>query len=160
MIIFKKAKIDDCKELADNMRQAEIDEVMTSGAQSPYQAVKRSFELSLFAVSAFNGKNGNKIATVFGIAVDNYFASAAKVWMLTSNEINNVSVRTVLKASKHWINKILVFYPMLYNFVDSRHVKSIKWLEVCGAYIDFEKPIQCDGIDFYYFELRRASWAG
>jgi hypothetical protein len=155
MIIFKKAKIDDCKELADNMRQAEIDEVMTSGAQSPYQAVKSSFEASLFAVSAFNGKNGNKIVATFGVAADNYFACAAKVWMLTSNEIANVRVKSVLKASKYWIDKMLKFYPVLYNFVDTRHTKSIKWLEACGARIDFENPVEFNEVDFYYFELKR-----
>lgn len=152
MLIFKAAKIEDCRELAENMRQAEIDEVMTSGAKSAYQAVKSSFDLSSFSTSLFYK---DKIVLMFGVVPVNFLGSKAKVWMLTSNEIGNINVKTFLKASKYWINRLLLIYPTLYNFVDARHTKSVKWLEVCGAYIDFENPVKCNEVAFYYFELKR-----
>ncbi|MDR2427195.1 MAG: hypothetical protein LBD46_08480 [Endomicrobium sp.] len=154
MLAFSTAFKSDCDKLAQNMRQAEIDEVMTSGAESPYEAVKASFDVSVISDVILND---GKLVGMFGIVPKNYLASRCLVWMLTTNEIENVNVKAFIKASRYWINKTLGIYPLLYNWVDSRHIKSIKWLKLCGAYIDFENPIKCgkDEVAFYYFELKR-----
>jgi hypothetical protein len=51
--------------------------------------------------------------------------------MLATDNIQVIG-RTFLKESRYWVNEMGKSYDFLYNFVDKRNWKSLKWLQFCG----------------------------
>lgn len=150
-VIVRDAKKRDIEKLKFSMRKAEIDEVMASHGHTPEQALLYCFNSSTEKLTfLFKGE----VVGMFGVSPSNLLSESASIWLLTSNSISKMWVR-FLKLSKGFIKSILRRYPLLFNYVDKRHVASVSWLKWCGADIHEAKPYGKMGLPFHYFEFRR-----
>jgi hypothetical protein len=157
MIYIRPSVRADIVELALNMRKEERDEVKAVSGHSPYAAVKKGFENSYFRFSVLK-KSPTRDDMIFMCGISPCTALISKqafVWMLTSNAVYDCNVREFLKITQRIRDEFLSVYPILCNFVDSRHKKSIKWLQWLGAQIYEAKPFGSEQKLFNYFELRR-----
>jgi len=53
-----------------------------------------------------------------------------------------------------WVRRQSEKFSLLYNYVDARNVKSIKWLRWLGFQLDEPAPYGVRGLPFHRFELR------
>lgn len=151
-----KLKPEDVLDLADNMRAAEADEVWASNGWTPLEALTQSLKNSVHTLSIWNCVGSHRrIVGICGLVVRQFLADKALVWMLTSNEIDGCSAREYLKFSKIIIGVWLERFGTLYNFVDARHIKSIRWIKACGGHIFEPSKYGYEGKPFHYFEYRR-----
>ena len=117
---------------------------------TPEEALKQGLEKSIFCCTVLNG---NPIF-MFGIVPETVLGYKASVWMLGSDDLNNIK-RRFLRNSKHFINMMLDFYPYLYNYVDNENKDSIAWLRYMGARIKEPEPYGKEQQPFRYFYFNR-----
>jgi len=153
MIFCKDSKPIDCIELANNMRQAERDEVWASHRFVPMDAVFCSYSTSAYRLSFFNTRDGNdRIVLMTGIQRGKSFRQGALIWALTTDEADKCNTRDFLKWSRVTIEAYLKKVSFLWNYVDVRHKKSVNWLEFLGA--DFGNTTNFNNVPFAYFEIK------
>jgi len=123
--------------LADNMCQADINEVFASNGVSPKTAVLSSVSCSNRLVCYFDG---DQLLALGGVGINEN--GSGSPWLLSTNYLNDWkrnNLRTFLKCSRSWIEHINDEYPHLENYVDERNTESITWLKHLGFY--FPKTI-------------------
>lgn len=153
-VTFKPTTIEDVLAIADRLRDKDREEVQSQGFTSG-EALKTSFEASFISYSAYLNE---KIICIFGIVPVSLIGNRATIWMLGSEELNQIKLSFV-KYTREFIDFFLGKYPLLENWVDGRYNQAIKWLQLCGAEFDFDRPITTrDGVDFYHFEIRRRQY--
>ena len=64
-------------------------------------------------------------------------------WMLSSDDLFK-HTKQFIKECPHWINEMGIGYKYLYNFVDKRNWKSLKWLQ----YLKFEPKTEIGDYGF------------
>ena len=137
-------------ELAENMRQVDIDEVYASSGHTPLQAVLSSVELS---DENFTFLHESKVVAIAGIREVN--ENSAVPWMLCSNAIEDFKKdykKTFYKCTRQWVDDMNERYQMLFNYVDARNEVTIRWLK--HLKFEFPKLIEDYGfekIPFYLF---------
>ncbi|MFA5217180.1 phage protein Gp13 family protein [Sulfuricurvum sp.] len=151
-IVVRRSVMEDVDYLKDRLRQSDVDEVWASGHHAPYEALRKSFDESIFSLTIVNG---NPIG-MFGVAPVAMIGARGSVWFLASDDLEKIGRRFV-KNSRHFIDMMLMFRPYLYNFVDDRNAQSIKWLRICGAIIEDPQPYGKDGLLFRYFYFKRGA---
>lgn len=133
--------------MKDSMRKEEIDEVWASYHFTPFQALSNSFYLSSESYTVvFRGLP----VAMFGLVPDKNKEGCALVWLLTSTEVEKIWIR-FLKLSRKVIEGLRESYPVLYNYVDSRYEKSIKWIKWCGGEVFAPEAYGIEKLPFNYF---------
>jgi len=149
-ITVRRSIITDAEYLKDKLKQSDIDEVWASHRYKPERALKESLEKSIFALTIVNG---NPIG-MFGIVPQSILGNKASIWFLSSEDLYKIQKR-FLRHSKAFIKLMLEYYPYLYNYVDCRNKKTIKWLKYCGAKFSQPRPYGEEGQKFMYFYFNK-----
>lgn len=137
-------------ELAENMRQVDVDEVYASSGHNPLQSILSSVEMS---TDTFTFLFEGKVQAIAGIREVN--ENSAVPWMLCSNAIEDfkkIHRKTFYKGTVQWVNEMNERYQMLFNYVDARNEVTIQWLK--HLKFEFPKLIEDYGfqkIPFYLF---------
>ena len=121
-------------ELAENMRQVDIDEVYASSGHTPLQGILESVEMS---TDSFTFLYEGKVNAIAGIREVN--ENSAVPWMLCSNVIEDFKKtrkKTFYNGTKQWVDEMNERYQMLFNYVDARNEVTIRWLK----HLKFEFP--------------------
>ena len=116
--------------LADNMCQADIDEVFASNGLSPKTGVLSSVSCSDRIVCYFDG---DQLLSIGGVGVSQ--DGSGSPWMLSTNYLNHwkrENLRAFMRCSTSWIAEMNDIYHCLENYVDARNTESINWLEHLG----------------------------
>lgn len=139
----------DIAELVANMRQQDRDELDAAGADDPEQAVVYSCAGSRFCWTArFDGK----LACVFGVGTVSHLAGIGAPWLLGTDEIRRHQ-RAFIKHSRPYIEKMLKVYPELYNMVDARNSRAIRWLKRMGFSLAEAQPLGPKNMPFHPFKM-------
>ena len=79
------------------------------------------------------------------------------VWMLGSPKMDLPRNRSgILRRSKGYLGTLLGTYPRLFNHIDARNDRSMKWLEWLGfEIIDVDLSFGIEGRPFFLFERLR-----
>lgn len=151
-VIVRDADIQDIVDLAPNMRQSDRKEIWVSRHRTPKSALSSGFTESIlcFTVEA----KGNPIA-MFGMVAKTILGKTASVWLLASPELEKIQ-RILVKHSRHFIDIMLEYYPILSNYVDVENRASIRWLRWSGAKFGPVVPYGVEQQPFQYFEFRRS----
>ena len=128
-VLIRDSEFSDIDALKGKLKKADIDEVKASHNFTPEEALRNSFNLSTMK---FTFLYKNKVIGMFGIRPESLVSNVAIVWMLTSDEIENMKLR-FLRLSRIFLGVFRSYYPVLVNHVDIRHKSSIAWLEWMGA---------------------------
>ncbi len=138
--------------LANNMAQADRDEVEAGSGKGPFRALRDSMERSVVAWTALVN---DEPVCMFGVTPMDILAGVGSPWLLGTDKVRESPV-TMIKLNREYIPKMLELFPRLVNFVDLRHVVSIRWLRRLGFEFDPE-PVAYGPFDmmFYRFHMER-----
>ena len=148
---IRTTELNDIVYLKSRLRQDDIDEMYASNHLTPVEALTYAFYLSKVCLTIV--KDGEAVG-MFGIVEDPMDSDRAIIWMLGSNRMNRVA-RHVIKDAKDYIENFMDSYEVLYNHVDARNQRSIRWLEYLGAEIDDAVSYGREGLPFHRFQFRR-----
>jgi hypothetical protein len=128
MIEVRQATELDAFYLAENIREADRQEVLASGSPSPLASLMVGLEHSRLCLSVVN--DDNLPVAIFGV-VDSADPEVGLVWMLGTDEIGESKIR-FLRGSREWVKLLHKRYPILANVVDARNTVHISWLRWLG----------------------------
>ena len=144
-VIIERDSIEtDCKELADNLRKPDFDEVVIVTKEEPIKPITRGFRISKYCKSVV--KDGNLIA-MYGLAPTE-FNKGGSPFLLGTNRFLEIRIPCA-RQSKKRVEEMQNLYPILWNFIDSRNEIHLRWIKWCGFKIINERYI--DNVKFYEF---------
>jgi len=146
-MIIIKATEEHAIELSQNLKQADLEEVL-AGGHTPLEVLLCGVKTSLHAYSAI--ENG-KVLAMWGINVPHLLGNEASVWLLTAPHIKK---RTLLKESRRFVDYYKQQYPHLMGMVYAPYKEAIKLLLYLG--FDIHTPVKYGRKKamFSVFELR------
>lgn len=136
MIHFVKPNDQLIKIIADNMRDADVNEVRSSHNHSPLEAINNGLGHSDFAVIAMND---DEPLMIVGMMRVDLITGTGVPWLLSSKNVLKFR-KEILKYSIIILDEMLMKCPKLVNYVHADNKVSIRWLKWLGFII--EKPSQ------------------
>lgn len=123
-ITYRLPTEDDINQLANNLRQTDLDELLAVTDETPLEAIIASVHNSNpdFLFAAFADKT---LLCIGGCT------RTGNPWLLGTPDLQRHLYR-LTKAAKHGVRMMLTTYPILTNMVDVRNVQTIRWLETIG----------------------------
>ena len=125
----RKAELKDALELAPKIRKGDRQEIMASDGASQLEALVIPFTQQGKIYSII----GTKSEGVIGMFCSNPSKEKGYgvVWLLSSETLFKHTKQFIQECPK-WINDMSKGYEYVYNFVDERNWKSLKWLQFLG----------------------------
>jgi hypothetical protein len=137
--------------IAMNLRPEDFDELFYFFNINPYEVVIESWKMSLRRWIVLN-KNNIAVA-VLGVRPLSTFSKLAIPWLLGTKGLEKMK-KFFMKHSKPIIEEMKMDFEFLYNFVDSRYIKAVKWLKWCGFTIEEAVPFGIYNVPFHRFYMR------
>lgn len=136
-------------DLAGELRQSDLDEIEAMTGEAPAVALVSSVMVSDHAWVILDGEDP---IAAFGCAPSE-LPDAAVVWMLGSDRMDEpANALGILRLSRPYKDLMHRTYPTLYNWIDARNVRSLRWLEWCGyEIIDADPEFGPQRLPFYLF---------
>lgn len=149
MLEFKQVTKDFMTAIADNMRQADVVEVMASNGFTPHEAVENSVKLSDYSTAVYIN---NDVVAVMGLKIHSALSGTGIPWLLgTDNVVKHR--RVFLQNSRAVIDDMKYHCPKLMNYVHIDNKVSIQWLKWLGFEFDDPTPIGINGEMFHRFHM-------
>jgi len=95
-----------------------------------------------------------RIVGVMGLLPVSTLGPYASPWLVATEEIESAGVAFTRKA-RALVRDMLNYYPVLFNVVDCRNKKSIRWLELIGFKMRYCFKIGPFDQNFLYFDMKR-----
>lgn len=151
-VVVREAVFHDIEAMSGRLRPEDLAEVKAVGHETAAEALETGFNLSDLCLTVLYK---NEVAAMFGVVNDfNQVGDAARVWMLGTDTVSKFP-KTFAQLSVLFIKTLLKQYPVMYNYVDLRHMRAVEWLAWCGA--EFGEKVEWgqDRVPFQKFYLRR-----
>lgn len=123
-----KADIADIGPIAENMRDADKLEIWLSSHLKPYEALRRSLEVS---DKTFTIVHDQAPIAMFGVRCQSLLGRTGVPWLLGTDRITEVRQQFIKEGSR-WIEILQDGYTVLTNYVHEDNRVSIKWLKRLG----------------------------
>jgi len=126
----RPAILADAIQLAPKMRIADREEIRASNGSSPLEALVIPFTYEKSRNYTIIGTAKEGVIGMFGVAPtkDPEYGIA---WLLSS-EILFKHTKQFIKECPYWVSQMSEGYTYIYNWVDRRNWKSLKWLQFLG----------------------------
>lgn len=151
LLTIKTSELHDICLLKDSLRLEDKIEIWSAYNQSPERSLLVSYMTSSLCWTTILN---DKPIMMFGCVSHPELKDHANVWMLGSAEIFDIK-KTFVKQSKIYIAKMLEHYEVLYNWVDNRYKKTLKWLQMVGAEIHAPMKFGIEQELFNYFTIKK-----
>jgi hypothetical protein len=125
----RKAELKDALELAPKIRKGDRQEIMASDGASPLQALVIPFTQQ-GKIYSIVGTKSEGVIGMFG-SHPSKEKGYGVVWLLSSEALFK-HTKQFIQECPRWINDMSKGYEYVYNFVDERNWKSLKWLQFLG----------------------------
>lgn len=149
MLVSYRPTDDTMIDLARNMRERDVDEIKAASGRDPLTSVRRSVEASAWSRAFFYDGD---LMCIAGLAIFQDGRLAAP-WALSTAMLDK-RPKAFVKHSRALVRDMLATHPHLYNFVDARNTKSIRWLRSVGFTIHPAIAYGVSGLPFHPFEMR------
>lgn len=116
--------------LAPKMRKADRDEIKASDNIGAAEALMTPFQEKGHRTWSVIGTEEEYVVGMFG-SVPTLDRDYGVAWLLSSDELFNYK-KEFIRQSPEWVAQMGKNYKYLYNWVDCRNTKSIKWLKHLG----------------------------
>lgn len=129
---YRQAEPGDIDYVAAHMREADKIELKATGLYDPKEALELSLEKSSHAWTAFHCGNPH---IMWGVVPASIMTRDGICWMLSTEHAEKdwmLWVRLVRPS----LHQMLDEYPTLFNFVDSRNTKTLRWAKWVGFRVD------------------------
>lgn len=137
------------RQMAPNVRAAEVREILDSAGTVPEVALLQEVERS---VSAWAWVIEDEVACMFGIIEPNLLDHYAYPWFLSTPLVEK-HARQFARACKVLLPELLSRHPRLVGMVDARYELSVRWLQWLGAKLGEPQPWGVAQQPFRHFEL-------
>ena len=126
----RPAVLADALQLAPKMRKADREEIRASNGSSPLEALVIPFTYKKSRSYTIIGTVKEGVIGMFGVSPtkDPEYGIA---WLLSS-EILFKHTKQFIKECPYWVSQMSEGYTYIYNWVDRRNWKSLKWLQYLG----------------------------
>ena len=126
----RPAKLEDSLQLAPKIRKGDRQEIMASDGASPLEALVIPFTQKNAKIYSIIGTKSEGVIGMFGSSPTKEKAYGV-VWLLSSETLFK-HTKQFIKECPKWVNDMSKGYKYVYNFVDERNWKSLKWLQFLG----------------------------
>lgn len=134
--------------IAENLREADRDELRASHGGDPEEVLKESWQASSRSWLILD-RTGLPIG-IFGVAPA-IAAGVGIVWMLGTDGIE-AEAFSVARQTRGFVEEMNALYPTLWNFIDARNEVSLEWLLRAGfRIIDVDLQHGVEGRTFLEF---------
>jgi len=126
----RPAVLADVLQLAPKMRIADREEIRASDGKSPLEALVIPFTYKEGRNYTIIGAVNEGVIGMFGVAPtkDPEYGIA---WLLSSEDLFK-HTKQFIKECPYWVSQMSEGYTYIYNWVDRRNWKSLKWLQFLG----------------------------
>jgi hypothetical protein len=141
-ILIRATKIEDLKELKNNLRKEDLIELKNFGHQCIDCLLFDSYEVS--KGDCYSVFYKGKIAMIYGVKCE---GDIGRVWLLSTDEVKRFS-KKFLRLAFVIVDRYLEEYEALYNFIHPSNKMSVKLVKRLGAkFIDgFRAQKTCEPI--------------
>jgi len=117
-------------QLAPINRIADREEIRASNGQAPLEALVVPFTFKKGRNYTIIGTVNEGVMGMFGVAPtkDSEYGVA---WLLSSEDLFK-HTKQFIKECPYWVSQMSEGYTYIYNWVDRRNWKSLKWLQFLG----------------------------
>ena len=143
------ATLDHALELAENMREADREEVWAAANYTPEQAALFSLDASR---DAMTGLADDRVVCMFGVGAAAIISTTGVPWLLTTDLVGK-HARPFLRRNKKVVEEMNEKYVVLRNYVDARNTMAIRWLRWLGFDVLPSVPFGAEGLPFHPFEM-------
>jgi len=126
----RPAKLEDSLQLAPRIRKGDRQEIMASDGASPLEALVIPFTQKNAKIYSIIGTKSEGVIGMFGSSPTKEKGYGV-VWLLSSETLFK-HTKQFIKECPKWVNDMSKGYKYVYNFVDERNWKSLKWLQFLG----------------------------
>ena len=126
----RPAVLADALQLAPKMRVADRAEIKASNGKLPLEALVIPFTYKKSRNYTIVGTANEGVMGMFGVTPtkDSEYGVA---WLLSSEDLFK-HTKQFMKECPYWISQMGNGYEYLYNWIDRRNWKSMKWLQFLG----------------------------
>ena len=126
----RPAVLADALQLAPKMRIADREEIRASNGSSPLEALVIPFTYEKSRNYTIIGTANEGVMGMFGVTPtkDSEYGVA---WLLSSEDLFK-HTKQFIKECPYWVSQMSEGYTYIYNWVDRRNWKSLKWLQFLG----------------------------
>ena len=127
---LRPAVLADALELAPKMRIADREEIKASHGKTPLESLVIPFTYDRSRNYTIIGTASEGVIGMFGVSPtkDPEYGIA---WLLSSEDLFK-HTKQFIKECPYWVAKMSKGYTYVYNWVDRRNWKSLKWLQFLG----------------------------
>lgn len=148
-VIFRPVESGDVGYIAAHLREADRQEIAATRPNAdPADVIANAV---LRSSHTWVAANGSPIA-IFGVAPVSLLGSIGSPWLLATDEAFK-HPRTLVVAGRRYISTMRALYSKLFNYVDARNDKSIRWLRRIGFTVLPAVPYGVEGELFHRFEM-------
>lgn len=115
------------RDLASNLRAADLAEIEATHGEDPFVCLCTSAAMSDLCWFALRGDSP---FCVFGCA-PSAAPGVGVAWLMGTDVMDEVPHSVVRNTVRH-LREMHKLYPCLFNYIDARNAKSMRWLQVCG----------------------------
>jgi len=126
----RKAELKDALELAPKMRIGDRKEIMATDGSTPLESLVLPFTQKGAKIYSIIGTKSEGVIGMFGSTPTNE-KDYGVVWLLSSEHLFR-HIKQFIKECPKWVAEMSEGYEYVYNFVDERNWKSLKWLQFLG----------------------------
>jgi hypothetical protein len=137
----------DAAYIARHLRYDDLEEILVGKEITPSQILKEAWEASRFSY-VYTLPSGKPIC-IWGVVPTDH---GACIWMLGTDDLDFAKT-DLLRISKWFVAESLERYGALYNWVDQRNTKSIRYLTWLGFI--FGEPVDHAGYPFIPFWMSK-----
>lgn len=142
-------------DIAENMRQADVDEIWASSRSTPMQSVMAGLLVSrdpkVIQCVWHDTKSGTadgRAMCIFGVTTPTILSRIGSPWMLGHRDLHLHS-KTFLKLSREYVRQMKQEYDILVNWVDARNTLSLRWMKWVGLTVAPAEPFGPDKLPFH-----------
>jgi len=126
----RPAVLADALELAPKMRIADREEVKASHGTTPLESLVVPFTCDGSRNYTIIGTANEGVIGMFGVTPTKDLEYGI-AWLLSSEDLFK-HTKQFIKECPYWVAKMSKGYTYIYNWVDRRNWKSLKWLQFLG----------------------------
>lgn len=144
------ATIADVRQVADNMRQEDIDEVQAQSGMAPRESLLLAYMRSK-PCHAMVSRSGAVIG-LWGVVPEG--DGVGRIWMLGTDGMVDDSIdrKTFLRLSIKYLEELHQQFAVLFNEIDARNTVHLEWLRRMGfTFVRYHSKYGVEGRPFYEF---------
>lgn len=141
---------EDVEELSRTMREDDRKEIMASGGLRPHASLRLATSLSEVALTI---KVDGEVLAIFGVQRLSLTPDVVLPWALTSGLADRYK-KIVFSMSKLVLAGLMKQYPIMFNYVDARYGKALRWAKRIGFTVaSSPEKYGLEGRDFYKISI-------